>query len=373
MRQGGVGMVQKLYMDLQSDLSGSVSKNRFRNELMWGLWQIFNIYDSVEDFTIVFDYVCDIEIHLKKELKFYQIKTRNSSSPYTLNQLTKSKESSNSILGKIYVLKCKGTTQLPIKVAIVSNVTFKSLKKEYTDIQVLDFLTLDSDTREEIRIKLKNEFPTEQQINLENLYYIRSLLDLSNPKDTVLGKMISFVKNSRGKELHKPHALYMDLADTIEDKACYEFRSNTYEDLIKHKGITKKLFDSMVCAHINTSDNYIKKAKEWIENHYKNNYKEKLVMLRSLSSICSNQFKDKQLIKKKSEIHSYIKQSLDNSSISVISSFILSLDNFSKSESEIIEDVTNAFVNNFIIGYDTYCLKALVLLILKELEEKINE
>ena len=70
------------YMSLPNDLSGSASKNRFRLELLWGISKMFDIYDK-DDFTIVFDNVCDIEIHFKSELEFYQIKTHKVQKPYT--------------------------------------------------------------------------------------------------------------------------------------------------------------------------------------------------------------------------------------------------------------------------------------------------
>ena len=73
------------YMSLPNDLSGSASKNRFRLELLWGISKMFEIYDE-DDFTIVFDNVCDIEVHFKSELEFYQIKTHKVQKPYTLQR-----------------------------------------------------------------------------------------------------------------------------------------------------------------------------------------------------------------------------------------------------------------------------------------------
>lgn len=54
------------YMKLPYDLSGSSSKNRFRLEILWGASKMFDLYDT-DDFCIVFDYKCDIEVNLVVE------------------------------------------------------------------------------------------------------------------------------------------------------------------------------------------------------------------------------------------------------------------------------------------------------------------
>ena len=62
-------------MLLPHDLSGSMSKNRFRVELLWGIDKMLDMCDT-SDFTMVFDYTCDIEIHFTDKFEFYQIKTQ---------------------------------------------------------------------------------------------------------------------------------------------------------------------------------------------------------------------------------------------------------------------------------------------------------
>lgn len=54
-------------------------KNRFKNELLWGVHKILELYKNGIEYNVVFDYVCDIEIHLTEDkFEFYQIKTHNS-------------------------------------------------------------------------------------------------------------------------------------------------------------------------------------------------------------------------------------------------------------------------------------------------------
>ena len=72
-------MLEDSYLKLPYDLSGSMSKNRFRNEMLWGLEKMFELYKTNQDFFMVFDYVCDIEAHLDGKIEFFQIKTNLAS------------------------------------------------------------------------------------------------------------------------------------------------------------------------------------------------------------------------------------------------------------------------------------------------------
>ncbi len=104
------------YMGLPCDLSGSRAKNRFRLELLWGVSKMLELMESADDFTIVFDLVCDIEIHFDDKFEFYQIKTHKESQPkYTAKSLVKIKSGEEgSILGKLFVLNKDGS--VPVKV-----------------------------------------------------------------------------------------------------------------------------------------------------------------------------------------------------------------------------------------------------------------
>lgn len=65
--------VVDVYTKIPYDLSGSISKNRFRQELCWGISKMFDLFDK-EDFCVVFDYKCDIEIHFNDSLNSIRLK-----------------------------------------------------------------------------------------------------------------------------------------------------------------------------------------------------------------------------------------------------------------------------------------------------------
>ena len=96
--------ISDYYMNLPYDVAGARSKNRFQIELLWGISKMLDIYDE-DDFTIVFDYACDIEIHCKDKLEFYQLKSHLGIKKYTIYELTNPGKKKNSILGKLLILK----------------------------------------------------------------------------------------------------------------------------------------------------------------------------------------------------------------------------------------------------------------------------
>lgn len=251
---------QEYYMNLPKDLSGSISKNRFRLELLWGISKIIDAHKEDDDYTVIFDFKCDIELHRQDEMCFYQIKTMKSSH-YTDNSLcTKKGSEQNSVLGKLYALYSPGQA---IKLAIVCNRQLKINKKDI-DFPKVCFGELDKDTVDNIKNKLKDELKLDT-VDLENVFYIFDNMDFLNPEDAIRGKLIKAFVDIKGEEPQNPNALYRLVFDTVKEKASYEFDSNTYEEVVKTKGITRNEFDKMLNAHKKESKTGIAETQEYIK------------------------------------------------------------------------------------------------------------
>ena len=65
---------------------------------------MLDLMEEPGDFTMVFDYVCDIEVHRENGFDFFQIKSKGNSSSFTSNNLTSKSKGKGSILGKLYTL-----------------------------------------------------------------------------------------------------------------------------------------------------------------------------------------------------------------------------------------------------------------------------
>lgn len=252
------------YAKIPFDLSGASSKNRFRLEMLWGASKMFDLFDK-ENFCIVFDYKCDIEVHLGNSLEFYQVKTHKIQSPYTFSTLSKQDKTNKSIIGKLFLLKNAVDPTTTVKVAIVSNAYLKIGNKVYSESENLDFGSLDTKTQQAIRKALNNELGS--SIDLNNVGFIYTSMNLLDPDNDLRGKIIGSFEQIMGCEPEKPNALYRLIKDTVEAKACYELKSNSYDELVQNKEITKQELHSMLCKHASLIDNSVSEAEKFINDN----------------------------------------------------------------------------------------------------------
>ena len=124
-----------------------------------------------------------------------------------------------------------------IKCALVSNRFLKIKGKELSDTEVIEFDTLDDKLKAIVRNALKTEL-NRDEIDLRDLLYIYTSMDLISPDNAVKGKIDSCFEKIKGCEPVKPNALHRLIFDTVEKKACYEFASDDLNELIMRKGIT---------------------------------------------------------------------------------------------------------------------------------------
>ncbi len=267
------------YMNLPFDLAGSRSKNRFRLELLWGVSKMLELMESSDDFTMVFDYVCDIEIHLDSKFEFYQIKThKEGQSKYTPKSLVKKKSSEEgSILGKLFVLNKSGDSS--IKVVLVCNAPFTKLTNNPGET-CLD--KLDADSQTIIVDAIKGELGV-AEVDLSNAYYLYTPMNLIQPEDEIKGKLVTTFENLKGSEPLNPNALYRLVFDTVSEKACYEFSAEDYEQLKSLKGISRSEFEKMLAIHSTSEKTGVNQTNEYINGikniHERKTYKSALTTL----------------------------------------------------------------------------------------------
>ena len=265
------------YLSLPHDMSGSRSKNRFRAELLWGVSKILDLMEEDRDFTMVFDYACDIEVHYKNGFEFFQIKTHGRSRSYTTKRLTKL-DGEGSILGKLYVLVKDGFGG-DVSVAVVSNVPYSSMPG---DRLINCFLDLPDKDRQEISTSLKEELGIER-IDLSKLFYVQTNMDLEHPDDAVRGKLTLAFERIKKCEPTNPNALYRLIVDTVSEKACYEYSVDDYDDILRRKGLSKEQFDKLLDLHAEKSKTGISAATEYIDQLP--NIRDRMIYKRSLPNV----------------------------------------------------------------------------------------
>lgn len=328
-----------------------MSKNRFRQELCWGISKMFDLFDK-EDFCVVFDYKCDIEIHFNDSVEFYQIKTHKIQSPYKFSDLKRHKEGP-SIIAKLFVLKDASAPETPIRCALVSNAFLQIGKVAITDKEFFSFDELDEISQTTVRAALSEELSREN-VDLTNLYYIYTPMNLLAPQNDIIGKITGSFERIKGCEPVKPNALYRLILDTVTEKACYELSSQDYSELIKCKGITKAELNNMLNHHMDKTDNSVSLIQDYIEQKQVT-IGEKRKLKQSLAKIVEAECKSLELQTKQQTLFEYI------DTISTDVSF-----------EEMTEIILSRYSTTFPIEYSQTDIYVFILLVIKRWECGLN-
>ncbi len=342
---------EEYYMALPFDVSGSRSKNRFKLELLWGVSKTLDIYDTT-DFIVVFDYVCDIEIHTENTFEFYQIKTHKGEKTYSETDIIKQKKG-HSILGKLYILKDENHPD--IKLAIVSNAYFKDDKKVTIDVEELELSGISENSQKTICASLKSELGLES-INLNNVFFINTSMNLNEPQNDIAGKIVTSFIKIKGCEPKKPNDLYRLIFDTVSGKACCELVQPSYSQLLCQKGLTKAEFDGLLNCHLDIADNSVELTKEYINRGF--NYKER----RNQKAALANLYKNLQ-----------ISEELKNKEIEIANYVIENHQDLPNSFEDCVDYLIDRFSSTFSIEYSALEIYILIVLILKRFEEGVYD
>lgn len=346
------------YMSLQFDISGSRTKNRYRNEVLWGLEKIYEVYRTGQDFVAIFDYMCDIEIHLNENLEFYQVKTKSPSTPFTLPNLTQSKNGS-SIIGTLYRLKSSiKEPSNKVELAIVTNTALRDLNKTlHSSYDKIRLTMLDNDCRVYIANRLAEELginPNDFLADCDAISYIYTSMDLYNPHHSLLGQTVQFFIEVKNEEPKKPASLFRLLSDTIEEKACNERAFSTYAEVVNKKGLTRKQLDHILNKYTENTQNAVSLCMVHIETYA--DYQHRVVMKRALSrmNLLLEKSIDLQIIE--GQIAEYIDSNLAR---------------LGNDDETIILNLASIFSNSFPLEYSDDERKAFILLVMKKYEENV--
>ena len=358
MKEGVILLENYDYMSIPYDLSGSMAKNRFRNEILWGLKKIYEFHRKPENYVVVFDYACDVEVHLKGSYEFYQIKTQLDNESYKLSKALR-KTNGKSILGKLYILKYdkRDNDCNNIKVGLVSNAPLSTGEDEYKRIESLKLLDLKPKVVENVKDKLKEEL-LKENVTLENAHFIRTGLDLFEPDKTLIGETALFFEDVYGTEPKKVTSLYRVLSSEVSSKACYELEILNYSDLLFKKGIDRGYLEGILSKYTENTDLALDKARSYIKEKYKGKFKERIEKLNSLSKLIVRMKSDKWLQKQEKKIVTY---------------FFSDVDNLPGNDDEIICELVRIFENENPIDFSISELEVLIILILMRIEEGIYE
>lgn len=323
--------IKENYEKLPFDLSGARTKNRFDFEILYGIELLIDNYHILNDFTVVFDYVCDIELHCNdnESLKFYQVKTTNTGKPNNINFLTKKDGTSkDSIIGKIYKLSNNDMSS-NISVLLVSNAPLINNKFVTKPNEAILLSNIDENTKDKIINHLKEETKMEN-INLSNIYYLYRNVGVDDYENTLIGKLNRFYENEKNCYMNKPTVLFNSIKATALSKAKYEEKCD-FDNLYLRKGISKKDLEKMIEYHYKKNSVIYENCYKQIIENTKDNSLFQLGCTKSLKSLISA--KDQKVINIIDEVCIKINEDMD-------SEIEISLDDYAKSFKENHKDIS---------------------------------
>ncbi len=322
--------IKETYKKLPFDLSGARTKNRFDFEILYGIELLIDNYHILNDFTIVFDYVCDIELHCNDDesLKFYQVKTNNTGKPNNVNFLTnKDKRTKDSIIGKIYKISNNDSSS-NISVLLVSNAPFINNKFVTKPNEAILLNDIEDTTKEKIINHLKKEI-NQQNINLTNIYYLYRNVGVDDYENALVGKLNKFYEQEKNCYMNKPTVLFNSIKATALSKAKYEEECE-FDKLYSKKGISKQDLEKMIEYHYEkNSETYENCYKQIIENT-KNNSLFQLGCTKSLKNIINA--KDQKVINIIDEVCAKINEDMESGNE-------ISLDEYAKTFNDTHKDI----------------------------------
>ena len=263
--------IDEAYLNYQADVSGARSKNRFSFEIYWGIDKFLHELAISSDFTMVFDYVCDIEIHHPDRFEFFQVKTKNAKS-YTIGSLTKKdSKKNNSIISTLYQIRhTEYVAGHPkSKLAIVSNLHLAVPGNSKLPNSEFQLSLLDEKNRESILKAIRAEFPDEE-IDLSDIFFINSDLNISAYKDTMVGRVNSFFIQMFGEDPIKPGALLNLLAEEAQLKANYEFSITSRQEVLDKKGLSSDRVNLIMGRYAEQSFSIAEQCKKYIQDSVMN-------------------------------------------------------------------------------------------------------
>ncbi len=256
--------LEEIYMNNKPDLSGSMAKNRFNFELLWGVDLLIDLCSkSSDDFYIVFDNNCDIELHLKNGFEYYQIKTDKNKS-FTIKRLTNiNKNKKNSILGTLYKLN---NSNKILKLGIVSN-DYLSHNKSKIENDNYCFSNLEKKLKNEIDKNIKKELGIESDIEFNKIHFIKSDIPLNNQYNNIKGKLDNFLHINRKESKIRATPLFVMLKETIDQKATCEELCINYTEVLEKKGISRKWFEGLILQEAK-EELLIERVNDFIRKNY---------------------------------------------------------------------------------------------------------
>ncbi len=235
----------KEYQKITKDIAGARTKSRFTYEMFYGIKIIYDLYcNNNDDFFVIFDYACDIEVGTNNLIDFYQVKTKNSG--YSFNDLIKRPKEGKPILQTLVNLDASDSVS---SLNIVSNSPIKGIKSdtiEFSNLEHFCFGIIPQEYKDQIESNITWPSGTPK---ISKINYIVSDLCLNTPSKTLPYYTNRFLTGVYGGAPTLINRFEEVIIKMVREKADYNYDTITLNETIKNKGITRQDIEEVLAVY----------------------------------------------------------------------------------------------------------------------------
>lgn len=239
--------------------AGGRSANRLTFQQSWGLKRICELHDeSVNDYCVLFDVHEDIVVLDSPEnptrSDLYQVKTKTTAGAWTPHALTvreKSKdplEEKPSIIGKLYLSRLQ-FGDFVASMSFVTNANFSftlSSPPPCTERESFCMTDVADDERNDMAFKVSTEHKVaDPPDGFKHIFFIRTDLSVNDHDTHMVGILADFLK-THADETVPPGPFHRTLKSEIRRRNDKELANQTFGELVKKRGLSRKAFQAML-------------------------------------------------------------------------------------------------------------------------------
>ncbi|UOY06566.1 DUF4297 domain-containing protein [Muricauda sp. SCSIO 64092] len=243
-----MSLIEKLKNVAPRENSGSISSNRFDYQKNWAICKLIELSNQ-EDFLLAFEFHEDIVVFNSSDnpnlIDFYQVKTKNNGK-HSISSLVR-KTKSGSILGKLLMNRLNFDVETN-SLTIIANCDFNVKQKSGVEAKVKICCNelLDSE-KEKLAESLCKELEIKWLTEYFDLIQLeKSDLTIEHHSDLTKQKLSDFIESKYADINFKPSLAYKTIFDEVKRKTNVERTMDSFDDLIKHKSISKIEFENIL-------------------------------------------------------------------------------------------------------------------------------
>ncbi|MGD9670792.1 MAG: dsDNA nuclease domain-containing protein [Hyphomicrobiaceae bacterium] len=237
------------------ELSGSQTVGRYGFQANYGILKLIDLRESGQDFRIVFDLFDDLMVldcsHSPKEIRFYQIKSKDPGDWTCANVCSKTGQSKpRAIISRLYshvhqfgavVVETGMVSNAPFRLKLIDGTMTSGTHHRIvgSNLHGVEIAKIAKAVQDDIS-------PADIPHWMPRLAFIRTTLGVHGQELVVIGRLQQYIETVGGGEGIKISALYQTLQASIEHRTSYSEQGADTKALMLRKSLCRSDFDELI-------------------------------------------------------------------------------------------------------------------------------